>query len=433
MFFCFTKLDIVSKSGRIIEKVSCETKAVKMKAIIYSVGTEILLGSILDSNSQFIANRLADLGINVYKMVTVGDNPERLYNALNEANGKYDYVFISGGLGPTEDDITKETVVRVLGLEDEIILDKDSYKELEQYFDNKDTAMKVNRKQALFPKSATVLRNEEGTAPGCIMGDKTKYILMPGPPNEMRPMFDREVVRRIKTDQIIRSVNCKIALLGEWDVARRIDLSQSNPTISPYAKASGVELRVTASSDDEEKVYQELKRGLTMVKNAFGPLLLTTEEKSREEVLIDQLRAKDETISAAESITGGLVASSIIEVAGASDVIKESYITYSNEVKHKLLNVSYETIDKYDVVSPEVAGEMLEGLKNKTGSDLCLATTGYAHLGLAFAGVLYKDTKYIREIRVKGDRNKVRRVIKNKLIDMSILILRGDYEDYISI
>lgn len=404
-----------------------------MKAIIYSVGTEILLGSILDSNSQFIANRLADLGINVYKMVTVGDNPERLLEALNEAKGKYDYVFVSGGLGPTEDDITKETAIRVLGLEDEIILDKDSYKELEKYFENKDTAMEVNRKQALFPKSATVLKNEEGTAPGCIMGDKTKFILMPGPPNELRPMFDREVVKRLATDQIIKSVNCKIALLGEWDVARRIDLSKSNPTISPYAKSSGVELRVTASASDEEKVYQAIDRGIEMVRETFGPLLLTTEEKSREEVLIDELRARGERISAAESITGGLVASSIIDVAGASDVIGESYITYSNEVKHKLLNVSYETIDDYDVVSKEVAGEMLDGLKKATGSDLCLATTGYAHLGIAYAGVLYKDKKYIKEVRVKGDRNKVRRVIKNKLIDMSILILRGDYEDYISI
>lgn len=404
-----------------------------MKAIIYSVGTEILLGSILDSNSQFIANRLSDLGINLYKMVTVGDNPERLYDALNEAKGKYDYVFVSGGLGPTEDDITKETVVRVLGLEDEIILDNDSYDELKKYFDNKDTAMKVNKKQALFPKSATVLKNEEGTAPGCIMGDETKYILMPGPPNELRAMFDREVVKRLATDQIIRSINCKIALLGEWDVARRIDLSQTNPTISPYAKSSGVELRVTASADKEEKVYQALDRGVEMVKKAFGPLLLTTEDKTREEVLIDELRVKGEFISTAESITGGLVASSIIDVSGASDVIKESYITYSNDIKHKLLNVSYETIDKYDVVSKEVASEMLDGLKGRTNSDLCIVTTGYAHLGLAYAGVLYKDKKYIKEIRVKGDRNKVRRVIKNKLIDMSVLIIRGDYEDYISI
>ena len=161
-----------------------------MKAIIYSVGTEILLGSILDTNSKYIAARLQDLGINLYKMVTVGDNPKRLYDALREAYGKYDYVFVSGGLGPTEDDITKETVVKVLGLENEMVLDEYSYNELKKYFDNKDKAMTVNKKQAIFPKSATILKNSQGTAPGCIIGEKTKYILMPGPPNEMHHMFE---------------------------------------------------------------------------------------------------------------------------------------------------------------------------------------------------------------------------------------------------
>ena len=403
-----------------------------MKAIIYSVGTEILLGTIVDTNSKFIAGRLQDLGINLYKMVTIGDNPTRLYEALKEADGEYDYVFISGGLGPTEDDITKEMVVKVLGLEDELVVDDESYRELKRYFNGEKKAMTVNKKQAIFPKSATILKNDQGTAPGCIMGDKTKYVLMPGPPNEMEHMFDLEVVPRIHTDLMIRSINCKIALLGEWKVANMIDLSGSDPTISPYAKSSGVELRVTASVDNKEDLEKSLARGVDKVKDAFGPYLICTDERSREEVLIDELRKRGEFISAAESITGGLVASSIIDVSGASDVLKESYITYANDIKHKLLNVSYETIDKYDVVSAEVAGEMLDGLKERTKSDLCLATTGYAHLGIAYAGILYKGKKFIREVRVKGDRNKVRRVVKNKLIDMSILILRGDYEDNIN-
>lgn len=404
-----------------------------MKAIIYSVGTEILLGSILDTNSKFIAERLQDLGINLYKMVTIGDNPDRLYQALKEANGEYDYVFVSGGLGPTDDDLTKETLAKVLGLEDEMVLDKESYEELKKYFKDEKNAMMVNEKQAIFPKSAIILKNEQGTAPGCIMGDETKYVLMPGPPNEMCYMFDKEVVPRIHTDLMIKSINCKIALLCEWETARRIDLSGSDPTISPYAKSTGVELRVTASATNKEHLENSLKKGLNLVKKTFGPLLLTTEDKSREEVLIDELRARGEFVSAAESITGGLVASSIVDVAGASDVLKESYITYADEIKHKLLNVSYETIDKFDVVSPEVAGEMLDGLHQATGSELCLATTGYAHLGIAYAGVLYKGKKYIRKVGVKGDRNKVRRFVKNKLIDMSILIVRGEYEDYINI
>lgn len=401
-----------------------------MKAIIYSVGTEILLGSILDTNSKFIAERLQDLGINLYKMETIGDNPERLYHGLKEADGAYDYIFITGGLGPTEDDITKEVTVKVCELEDEMVLDPYSYEELGRYFDNKNRAMEVNRKQAIFPKSAVILKNTQGTAPGCILESKNKsmYILMPGPPNEMRNMFDTEVTPRLSTDRLIRSINCKIGLLGEWDVASRIDLSGTDPTISPYAKSSGVELRITASAPEEDSLNESLERGLKSVKDAFGGLLLTTDDRAREAVLIDELRKNNETISTAESITGGLIASSIIDINGASDVLKESFVTYSNEAKHKILGVSYETIDKYDVVSKEVVSEMLDGLN----SDLRIATSGYAHLGIAYVGVSYKGNKFIKEVKVKGERNKVRRVCKNKAIDMSILIVRGVYEDYIS-
>ena len=401
-----------------------------MKAIIYSVGTEILLGSILDTNSKFIAERLQDLGINLYKMETIGDNPDRLYQGLKEADGVYDYIFITGGLGPTEDDITKEVAVKVCGLEDEMLLDPYSYEELRRYFENKNKAMEVNRKQAVFPKSAVILKNTQGTAPGCILEsrNKSKYILMPGPPNEMRNMFDKEVTPKLVTDRHIRSINCKIGLLGEWDVASRIDLSGTDPTISPYAKTSGVELRITASAPDEESLNKSLERGLKSVKDAFRGLVITTDDRSRESVLIDELRNKRETVSTAESITGGLIASSIIDISGASDVLKESFVTYSNEAKHRILGVSYETIDKYDVVSKEVVSEMLDGLD----SDLRIATSGYAHLGVAYVGVSYKGKKYIRQVKVKGERNKVRRVCKNKAIDMSILIVRGVYEDYIS-
>ena len=401
-----------------------------MKAIIYSVGTEILLGSILDSNSKFLAERLSQLGINLYKMVSLGDNPNRLYEGLKEADGNYDYVFVSGGLGPTEDDITKETTVKVCGLEDELVLDEKSYQMLKEFFHDEEKAMLVNKKQAIFPKSAIILENRQGTAPGCILEskNKTKYILMPGPPNEMQHMFDEEVVKRLNIDSIIKSVNAKIGLLGEWDVANRIDLSGSNPTISPYAKNSGVELRITASGQNKDEVDKALARGVGQVKEIFKKYLITLEDKPREEVLIDLLRSKNEFVSTAESITGGLVASSIVDIAGASDVLKEAYVCYANEVKNKLLNVSYETIDKYDVVSREVAEEMAKGLRARTNSDLCLATTGYAHKGLAYVTVLYKDKLYTKKLQVKGERNKVRRVAKNKLIDMSILILRGDYE-----
>lgn len=395
-----------------------------MKAIIYSVGTEILLGSILDTNSKFIAERLQELGINLYKMETVGDNPQRLYDALKEADGEYDYVFVSGGLGPTEDDISKETAVKVCGLEDELVLDDKSYQDLKDYFKERKESLPINKKQAVFPKSATILKNDQGTAPGCMMTSQkgTVYALLPGPPAELRPMFDKELAPRIKTGNAIKSINAKIGLLGESDVARMIDLSGSDPTISPYAKSTGVELRITASGSDVES---SLKRGLDSVKKAFGDLLISTEEKSREEILIDELRKNNETVMTAESITGGMVASFLVNIPGASEVLKEGLVVYSNEAKHKYLNVSYETIDKYDVVSEEVVRQMLDGMD----ADLNLATTGYAHEGIAYLGVSYKGQKFVRKIRAKGDRNKVRRVCKNKIIDMSILIVRGVYDN----
>lgn len=154
-----------------------------MQALICSVGTEILLGNIVDTNSQYIASHLKEMGIDVYKMVTVGDNFDRLYKVLSEANGLYDYIFLTGGLGPTADDITKEVVVKVCGKENELVVDADSMKALEEYFEKKDRAIKINKKQAIFPKSATILKNPKGTAPGCIIESKSKFILLPGPPS----------------------------------------------------------------------------------------------------------------------------------------------------------------------------------------------------------------------------------------------------------
>lgn len=198
-------------------------KGVKMQALICSVGTEILLGNIVDTNSQYIASHLKDLGINVYKMITVGDNFDRLEKVLKE--DFYDYVFITGGLGPTEDDITKEVVMKV-AQKDKLIVDEESLKALEEYFSKDDKAIEINKKQAIFPEDAIILKNPKGTAPGCIIDSgKTKFVLLPGPPHEMTYMFDKEVVKHIMKDSFIKSVTAKTAFLGEWDMASRVDLS----------------------------------------------------------------------------------------------------------------------------------------------------------------------------------------------------------------
>lgn len=401
-----------------------------MDAQIFSIGTEILLGNITDTNSQYIAQILTEYGINLYKMETIGDNFDRLYKAFKACDGKVDYVIASGGLGPTPDDISKEVAISVCDLTNEVEVHKKSYEHLISYFNGNTKAADENIKQAKFPRSAIVLDNPIGTAPGMIIESKlgTKYILMPGPPNEMKRMLDNEVSKHIGKDTVIKSRVAKIGLLGEWDMAQRIDLDQTNPTISPYITDEGPVLRITAKGSDEL-----LDKGVELVKEALGAYVITTDDLRKEEVLINLLRERNEIVATAESITGGLIASSIIDIPGASDVLKESYIVYSNEAKENIINVSRETIKEYTVVSKEVLSEMLDGIYEKTGADLCIATTGYAHTGEVHLGLLYKDRKYLVYKQLNGDRNRVRLRCKNIVIDMAILIMRGDYESNIDI
>ena len=406
-----------------------------MDAQIFSVGTEILLGNIIDTNSKYIAEKLMSLGINVYKMETFGDNFNRLVRAFKEVDGKVDFVISSGGLGPTPDDITKEAMIEATGFKNQVEVDDQSYKELLMYFnDNKDKA-DSNIKQAMFPKSALVLKNTVGTAPGMILESTkgTKFICLPGPPNEMEKMFEYELMKYLPKDAYMKSIFVKIALMGESEMAGKILLDREKPTISPYITDQGPVLRITASDKSENEVNRQLAVGVDIVKNTFKDFVITSEDKRKEEVLIDLLKERKELVSTAESVTGGLIASSIIDISGASDVIRESYIVYSNDTKEKLLNVSRETIKEYTVVSKEVLSQMLDGLYNRSKANLSIATTGYAHTGEVFLGIIYNDKKYIKHLQFNGDRNRVRLRTKNYAMDMAILIMRGVYEDNISI
>lgn len=402
-----------------------------MKAQIISVGTEILLGNITDTNSKYLANKLTELGIDVFKMTTVGDNPDRLFKAMKEAVEEVDYVFTTGGLGPTEDDITKEIAIKVLGQENQVCVDQRSKQRLESYFSNKKKAMNVNIKQAMFPKDAIILDNDKGTAPGCIL--KNKIILLPGPPREMNYMFENKLVKHLNYNSVIKSRNLKIALLGEWDMANRIDLTSKNPTISPYFDNQGGYLRITAKAKNNEEADRLLDKKEKEVKEVFKSLLISDDSLRKEETLINLLKERDEKISTAESVTGGLIASSIIDISGASEVIEESFITYSDRVKEKTLNVSHETLERYGAVSYECALEMLDGLHKLTNSNLCIISTGYANKGEIFLGLKYRDKKVIKKFKFSADRNKARLFAKNRAMDLAILMMRGKYEDDIDI
>lgn len=404
-----------------------------MKAQIFSVGTEILLGNITDTNSKFIGQKLTEYGIDVYKMVTIGDNFDRLYQEMKNTYGKVDYIFVTGGLGPTEDDISKEVAIKVIGKEDQVETDKKSKERIESYFSNNKKAVKVNLKQAKFPKGAIILDNDKGTAPGCIMGDKTKIILLPGPPREMEYMFENKLSIYLKKDAIIKSKNLRIGLLGEWDMANRIDLSSTNPTISPYFDNEGGFLRITAKAKSEKEADFLLNEKEKEVKNVFGDLFISDDCLRKEETLINLLKERNEKVSTCESITGGMIASSIIDISGASEVIEESYITYSDKIKEKILNVSRETLEKYSAVSVECANEMIEGLYKITNSSLCIGSTGYAHKGEVILAIKYKNQKVIKKFQFSADRNKARLFVKNRALDLAIIIMRGKYEDNIDI
>lgn len=396
------------------------------------VGTELLLGNIVNTNAQFLSEKCASLGLSVYFQNVVGDNEERLALVLQTALERSDVVILSGGLGPTEDDLTKETAAKVFGLP--LLEDGRAREMLEQYFSQQNRVMtENNRKQALVPQGAIVLYNKNGTAPGIMIekGQKTA-ILLPGPPDELIPMFRDQVVPYLqgKRPETIRSVMVKICGIGESQTETMImDLidSQTNPTIATYAKVGEVHLRVTAKAKDEKTAKNMMKPVLKELKKRFGDNIYSTEEEETlEEVVVHLLEKKKLTLCTAESCSGGMVASRIVNVPGASEVFKAGFVTYSNKAKRKYLGVNKHTLQKYTAVSREVAKEMAKGGVFETDADICVSITGLAGpdgmddkpAGLVYIGCYYKDRFTVEEFHFKGNRSKVRTLATIRALDL---------------
>lgn len=391
---------------------------------LISVGTEILLGNIVNTNASYLAKKCALLGLSLYHQSVVGDNEERLAETLETAMKRSDVIILSGGLGPTKDDLTKETAAKVLGLP--LREDKHTRKRIEEYFKNSHVKIITdnNWKQALVPEGAIVVDNENGTAPGLILKKgKTSVILLPGPPNELVPMFEYDIFPYLNKLQpeIICSSMVKICGLGESYVETQIaDLiaEQSNPTIAPYAKTGEVHLRVTAKASDEKEAKKLIKPVIKELKNRFGTNIYTTQEsKSLEESIVELLMEKGLTLTTAESCTGGLLAARLTNVAGVSEVFRQGFVTYSNKAKRKLLDVKKNTLKEYGAVSDKTAKEMAKNGAFITGSDICISITGIAGpgggtdqkpLGLVYMACSYKNQVTVREYHFKGDRYKVR-------------------------
>lgn len=414
-----------------------------MTVELISVGTEILLGNIVNTNAAFLSCECAKLGLSCYYQTVVGDNAERLAETLKTALGRSDIVILGGGLGPTQDDLTKEIAAKVC--EKELHLDEEAKKHIEDFFAKKGKVIPDNNwKQAMIPDDSVVLHNPNGTAPGVIIeyGEK-RVILLPGPPNELKPMFLDQVVPYITKmlPGIILSKTVKICGIGESRVEEMIEdmiNAQTNPTIATYAKTAEVHLRVTAKADDETQAKKLLKPVVKELKNRFGTTIYTTDDSVTLEMAIAELLlANNLTISTVESCTGGLLAGRLINVPGISEVFKTGFITYSNKAKRKLVNVKKSSLEKYGAVSRQVAEEMAVGLKDFTKADVVISTTGIAGpdggtkekpVGLVYVCCIAGGVKVIRELNLNGNRAKVR----ESAVANALILLRECLLEYVS-
>lgn len=409
-----------------------------MKAEIITVGTEILLGDILNTNCRYLSRELAAMGIEMYYQITVGDNEERLLKTLEESLNRSDIVICTGGLGPTEDDITKEVCAKYFGYELE--LHKSSLDAMIERFKHMNRVpTKNNEKQAYFPKEAYVLKNDNGTAPGCIMEKEGKMIVvLPGPPKEMESMFENYVKPYLSklTDDVIESEVLRIIGVGESKVENDIlDIidSQTNPTIATYAKGYECTLRITAKAKSVEEAKELIKPMSDEMKRRFGQSLYATGETSIEEVVSKMLVENNLKIAVAESCTGGMVSASLINYPGISSVFMEGCVTYSNEAKMKSLGVKKETLDVYGAVSDKCAKEMASGVAARYNTNIGIATTGIAGpdggtdekpVGLVYFGIYINGKVISKKYVFNGDRQGVReRATRTILNDLRLELL----------
>lgn len=370
-------------------------------AEILCIGTEILLGNIVNTNSQVISEGLAELGINVYRHTVVGDNPERLREALEAAFARSDIVVTTGGLGPTYDDLSKETVAAYFGLPLE--LHEPSAKAIKCFFEGIDRPMTENNlKQAMMPRGCTVLENRSGTAPGAIIeGGGKLAVLLPGPPREMLPMFRAQVVPHLAglSGHVLRSHSIYFFGIGESaleaELREKIEQMQ-NPTVAPYAKDGEVMLRVTAYAKIAGEAEQLMQPVVAELCERYPQYVYGVDVDNLQTAAVHALAAAGLTVAVAESCTGGYIAKRITEVPGSSEVFGCGVVSYANSTKEKLLGVSHQTLERYGAVSPQTAQEMADGVRRVSGADIGISTTGIAGpdggsaekpVGLVYVGI----------------------------------------------
>lgn len=408
-------------------------------AEILCVGTEILIGDIVNTNAAYISGRLASLGINQYHQGVVGDNPERLKKFLKDALDRADVVILTGGLGPTYDDLTKETVAELMGREME--LHQESFERLKEFFASRNIEMTENNvKQAYMPKGCIVLQNNCGSAPGAIIenieGTKAAIVL-PGPPREMKPMFEESVVPYLESlsDSLFVSKNVNIFGMGESKVESiLIDMmkNSTNPTIAPYATDGEVRLRVTAKAETKE-IGEKLCDGLIekLYDTEVGKYIYGI-DTTPEQALVKKLAESNMKIAVAESCTGGLVTGRITSVSGSSAVLDGSVVSYANEIKAKLLGVEQDILDTKGAVSEECALQMADGVRKLMGADIGISITGIAGptggtpekpVGTVYIAVSTKNMQKCEKLTLRNNgREYVRNVSAKNVLHLALSV-----------
>ncbi len=393
-----------------------------MIAEILSVGTELLMGQIANTDAQYVSRRLAELGIALYRHTAVGDNPARVKEALGEALSRADIVITTGGLGPTEDDLTKEMVAEYFGLE--MALHQPSLDAIEAFMARVGHPMgENNRKQAYFPVGALILPNACGTAPGCVVEVQGKAVaVLPGPPHELKDMFEKQLAPWLarRSGAHIESRFLRVFGIGESRLETMLkDLFHTdNPTLALYCGPGEVQARISALAPDADAaramiapLEAEIRRRLG--EHVYGEGV----ENSIEKTAFALLKARGETVTFAESCTGGLLAARLVGVPGASEVLGESHVTYADAAKARVLGVRPETLEKYTAVSAECAREMAEGARRISVADWAVSTTGYAGpdggadgtpVGTVFIAVAGKNGTQVKECHFRGQREFIR-------------------------
>ena len=409
-----------------------------MRTEIIAVGTELLLGEIVNTDAPMIAQGLAELGIGVYFQTVCGDNPDRLKSVLEVAKQRADLIITTGGLGPTADDLTKETIAAAFGKG--LVRDEESMARLREHFKGR-TMTKNNEKQADVPEGCTVFQNDWGTAPACAFeGEGCLVIMLPGPPRECTPLFREKVMPFLEKRRggALCSRYVKVFGMGESEMASRLSRQMDtweNPTAAPYAKEGECLVRITAMGKDKEEAFAMTEPAVREVRQVLGDVVYGVDVDSLEQVVVQEMTARGLTLATAESCTGGLMGKRITDVPGASACYLGGVVSYQNEVKENLLGVRHETLMTKGAVSEDTACQMAEGVRKALGADIGISTTGVAGpgggtpekpVGLIYVGISTGDRTWaVRILRPRQSRESLRRLASSTAFDLVRRHLEG--------